>query len=86
MPHAEQSVIVLPPGKQHELDYLLLTDIWPTAWTGLDFSGFQPGDTVAVFGAGLFFFFHFALPFPISSFHCAFIVFSLLPYLSKKNN
>jgi threonine dehydrogenase-like Zn-dependent dehydrogenase len=31
---------------------VLLSDIWPTAWTCLDFAGFQPGDSVAVFGAG----------------------------------
>jgi threonine dehydrogenase-like Zn-dependent dehydrogenase len=34
------------------MDYLLLADILPTAWTALDFSNFQAGDSVAVFGAG----------------------------------
>lgn len=33
-------------------DYLLLSDIWSTAWKCLDLSGFQPTDSVAVFGAG----------------------------------
>lgn len=31
---------------------MLLSDIFPTAWGGLDFTGFQAGDTVVVFGAG----------------------------------
>jgi threonine dehydrogenase-like Zn-dependent dehydrogenase len=33
-------------------EYLFLSDIFTTGWGGLDFAGFQPGDTVAVFGAG----------------------------------
>ena len=52
VPFATQSTIILPPGTEHELDYVLLSDIFPTAWTCLEFSGFQAGDTVAVFGAG----------------------------------
>lgn len=35
-----------------EINYLFLSDIFATAWGGIDFSGFQAGDTVAVFGAG----------------------------------
>jgi threonine dehydrogenase-like Zn-dependent dehydrogenase len=34
------------------LDYLFISDILSTAWSGLTWSGFLPGDTVAVFGAG----------------------------------
>ena len=33
-------------------DYIMVSDIFATGWTSLDFAGFQPGDTVAVFGAG----------------------------------
>jgi threonine dehydrogenase-like Zn-dependent dehydrogenase len=33
-------------------DYLMLSDIFPTGWTALDYAGFQAGDTVAVFGSG----------------------------------
>lgn len=33
-------------------DYVMLSDIFATGWTSLDYSGFQTGDTVAVFGAG----------------------------------
>jgi threonine dehydrogenase-like Zn-dependent dehydrogenase len=34
------------------LDYLFVSDIFSTAWSGVTFSGFKQGDTVAVFGAG----------------------------------
>lgn len=35
-----------------ENDYVMLSDIFATGWAALDFSGFNPGDTVAIFGAG----------------------------------
>jgi threonine dehydrogenase-like Zn-dependent dehydrogenase len=34
------------------LDYMYIGDIWATAWEGLDWSKFEAGDTVAIFGAG----------------------------------
>ncbi|KAI9885978.1 MAG: mitochondrial ribosomal large subunit component [Watsoniomyces obsoletus] len=52
MPFADQSCVPLPAGTDNELDFLFISDIWATAWACLDFSGFQPGDSVAVFGAG----------------------------------
>lgn len=55
IPFATQTTSLLPPGTDHELDYLLLSDVWPTAWTCLDFAIFKPGDNVAVFGAGTVF-------------------------------
>lgn len=42
----------LPPGTENEADYILLADIWPTGWHGVSLSGFQPGETIAVWGAG----------------------------------
>ncbi|KAE8141742.1 hypothetical protein BDV38DRAFT_279089 [Aspergillus pseudotamarii] len=33
-------------------DYVMLSDIFGTGWTSLDYAGFEAGDTVAVFGAG----------------------------------
>ncbi|KAK5685780.1 hypothetical protein LTR17_026935 [Elasticomyces elasticus] len=36
-----------------EQNLLLLSDIFATGWQSLDFAGFRPGDSVAVFGAGL---------------------------------
>ena len=35
-----------------ELDYVMTSDIFATGWEGLTWSGFQPGESVAVFGAG----------------------------------
>ncbi|KAF2679371.1 GroES-like protein [Lentithecium fluviatile CBS 122367] len=53
VPFADDSLTKIPNDPAiNELDYLLLSDIWPTAWECLDFSGFRPGDAVAVFGAG----------------------------------
>lgn len=56
VPNANVNVLVLPPGDEHELDYLLLADIWPTAWFALDAAGQVLGDTVVVFGAGMCYF------------------------------
>ncbi|RYP64516.1 hypothetical protein DL770_009181 [Monosporascus sp. CRB-9-2] len=33
-------------------DYVMLSDIFPTGWSALDYAGFRAGDTVAIFGAG----------------------------------
>ncbi|KAF2722267.1 S-glutathione dehydrogenase [Polychaeton citri CBS 116435] len=52
VPYADFNALVLPPGTEHEADFALLADIFPTGWHGLVLSGFKPGETVAVFGAG----------------------------------
>jgi threonine dehydrogenase-like Zn-dependent dehydrogenase len=52
VPFASDNLLLLPAGKQHELDYVLLADIFPTANWALDCSGFVFGDVVVVFGAG----------------------------------
>ncbi|KAH0256146.1 S-glutathione dehydrogenase, partial [Aureobasidium melanogenum] len=52
VPYADFNALVLPPGTEHEADFALLADIFPTGWHGLELSGFKPGDSVAVFGAG----------------------------------
>ncbi|GKZ35507.1 hypothetical protein AbraIFM66950_006169 [Aspergillus brasiliensis] len=56
VPFAEQNLIPVPSNistpSDSDIDYLFLSDIFATGWGALDFSGFQPGDTVAVFGAG----------------------------------
>jgi threonine dehydrogenase-like Zn-dependent dehydrogenase len=48
VPNANANVLVVPPGDEHELDYLLLADIWPTAWFALDAAGKVLGDRVVV--------------------------------------
>jgi threonine dehydrogenase-like Zn-dependent dehydrogenase len=52
VPFASSNTLLLPPGKEHELDYVLLADIFPTANWALDCSEFVFGDVVVVFGAG----------------------------------
>ncbi|KAK5686648.1 hypothetical protein LTS10_002771 [Elasticomyces elasticus] len=51
-PNADEILFPIPSGTKHELDYLLCADIFATAWTSITSTGFQPGDTVAVYGAG----------------------------------
>ncbi|KAK2018409.1 alcohol dehydrogenase GroES-like domain-containing protein [Colletotrichum eremochloae] len=51
VPFADSSLIKIPK-KLSDKEWLFLSDIFVTAWVGLDWSGFQPGDSVAVFGAG----------------------------------
>jgi threonine dehydrogenase-like Zn-dependent dehydrogenase len=52
VPFADDSLLVIPSTPHNDLDFVLLSDIFPTAWGGLSMSGFQPGDVVVVFGAG----------------------------------
>jgi len=52
VPFADFNALKLPPGTEHEADFALLADIFPTGWHGVQLSGFKPGESVAVFGAG----------------------------------
>ncbi|KAI7227515.1 S-glutathione dehydrogenase [Hortaea werneckii] len=52
VPFADFNALKLPAGTEHEADFALLADVFPTGWHGLELSGFQAGETVAVFGAG----------------------------------
>lgn len=52
VPFADFNALKLPPGKEFEADFALLADVFPTGWHGLVLSGFQSGESVAVFGAG----------------------------------
>ncbi|KAF2655244.1 GroES-like protein [Lophiostoma macrostomum CBS 122681] len=56
VPFADNSLIPVPVNEtttfETLLDNLFLSDIYSTAWSGVSFSGFTAGDTVAVFGAG----------------------------------
>lgn len=52
VPFADFNLLELPPGDDHELDFTMLSDIFPTGWHGCALAGVQPGDRVAVFGAG----------------------------------
>ena len=57
VPFADDSLIPVPLTRETtnvsiEMDFMALSDIFATGWQALDFAGFLPGDTVAVFGAG----------------------------------
>ncbi|KAF7367153.1 Glutathione-independent formaldehyde dehydrogenase [Mycena sanguinolenta] len=52
VPFADFNALTLPPGTANEEDFALLADIFPTGWHGVQLSGFRPGESVAVFGAG----------------------------------
>ncbi|MFI6821113.1 glutathione-independent formaldehyde dehydrogenase [Micromonospora sp. NPDC050187] len=52
VPYADVNLLHLPPGTEHENDFTMLSDIFPTGWHGTELAGQRPGDTVAVFGAG----------------------------------
>jgi glutathione-independent formaldehyde dehydrogenase len=52
VPHADFNCLPLPAGTDHESDYALLSDVFPTGYHGCELAGVSPGQTVAVFGAG----------------------------------
>ena len=52
VPHADFNLLRLPPGKEHENDFTMLSDVFPTGWHGVQLSGQRPGESVVVFGAG----------------------------------
>jgi glutathione-independent formaldehyde dehydrogenase len=54
VPHADFNCLKLPgePGDQWEDDFLLLSDVFPTAYHVTELACVTPGKTVAVFGAG----------------------------------
>ncbi len=52
VPYADFNLLALPEGTEHEQDFAMLSDIFPTAYFGTDLAGVSPGDTVVVFGAG----------------------------------
>jgi glutathione-independent formaldehyde dehydrogenase len=52
VPYADFNLLELPAGTEHENDFTMLSDIFPTGWHGTELARMQPGDRVAVFGAG----------------------------------
>jgi glutathione-independent formaldehyde dehydrogenase len=52
VPYADFNCLPLPEGTDHEADYALLADIFPTGYHGCELAGVSPGETVAVYGAG----------------------------------
>src|SRR6201990_2115879 len=52
VPYADFNLLELPPGNEHENDFTMLSDIFPTGWHGTELARMRPRDRVAVFGAG----------------------------------
>ena len=52
VPFADYNCLELPPGEEHETDFVMLSDIFPTGYHGAELAGVRPGDSVTVFGAG----------------------------------
>jgi glutathione-independent formaldehyde dehydrogenase len=52
VPFADFNCLQLPKGTEHETDFILLADIFPTGYHGNELAGVKPGETVAVYGAG----------------------------------
>ncbi len=52
VPYADFNLLELPPGNDHENDFTMLSDIFPTGWHGTELARMQPGDRVVVYGAG----------------------------------
>ncbi|MFC7115018.1 glutathione-independent formaldehyde dehydrogenase [Natronoarchaeum sp. GCM10025703] len=52
VPYADFNALKLPEGEEHEDAFALLADIFPTGWHGTELANLQPGESVAIFGAG----------------------------------
>jgi len=52
VPYADHNALKLPEGDEHEDAFSLLADIFPTGWHGTELANLQPGESVAIFGAG----------------------------------
>src|ERR1700710_2791588 len=49
---ADFNLLELPEGDEHEADFTMLSDIFPTGYHGTELAQVSPGKTVAIFGAG----------------------------------
>lgn len=53
VPYADFNCLVLPQdAEEKQLDYIMLSDIWPTGWHATELAGVKPGESVAIYGAG----------------------------------
>jgi glutathione-independent formaldehyde dehydrogenase len=52
VPWADFNLLLLPQGTEHESDFALLSDVFPTGYHGAELAGVKPGSSVVVFGAG----------------------------------
>ncbi|GAB3897074.1 glutathione-independent formaldehyde dehydrogenase [Microbispora bryophytorum] len=53
VPYGDFNCLVLPEdARDKQTDYVMLADVWPTGWHATMLACVQPGDTVAIYGAG----------------------------------
>jgi glutathione-independent formaldehyde dehydrogenase len=52
VPWADFNLLELPAGTEHENDFTMLSDIFPTGYHATELAQVSPGRTVAIFGAG----------------------------------
>ncbi|MEE3919361.1 alcohol dehydrogenase catalytic domain-containing protein [Micromonospora sp. BRA006-A] len=52
VPFADFKRLKLPPGTDHENDYAMLADIFPTGYHGVAMTGLRPGENLTVMGGG----------------------------------
>ena len=52
VPWGDFNLLELPAGTEHESDFTMLSDIFPTGYHGTELAQVAPGRSVAVFGAG----------------------------------
>lgn len=52
VPYADFNALKLPQGTEHEEDFVLLADIFPTGYHGTELAQVSPGESVVIFGAG----------------------------------
>lgn len=52
VPYADFNCLKLPTGTEHEADFAMLADIFPTGYHGCELAEVSPGDSVVVYGAG----------------------------------
>lgn len=53
VPCADFNCLKLPDGaEERENDYVMLADIWPTGYHAVELSGFQPGESIVIYGCG----------------------------------
>ena len=52
VPYADFNCLKLPAGTEHESDFVMLADIFPTGYHACELADVSPGESVAVYGAG----------------------------------
>ncbi|WP_406106925.1 glutathione-independent formaldehyde dehydrogenase [Micromonospora globbae] len=52
VPFADFNCLKLPPGTEHENDFAMLADIFPTGYHGVAMTGLLPGENITVMGGG----------------------------------